>query len=66
MNLAARLQDMTKEYGASVLISGSTQERVKHMCRLRALGSVEVRGRQQSVDLYEVEAVNNPGGTQIS
>ncbi len=66
VNLAARLQDLTKEYGASVLISGSTQERVKHMCQLRDLGSVEVRGRQQSVDLYEVEAVNSPPSTPIS
>ncbi|MBQ10591.1 MAG: hypothetical protein CMJ45_03470 [Planctomyces sp.] len=66
VNLAARLQDMTKEYGASVLISGSTQERVKHMCQLRDLGSIEVRGRQQSVDLYEVEAVNDPASTPSS
>ena len=57
VNLAARLQDLTKEFGASVLISGNTQERVKHMCRLRSLGSVEVRGRQQHVDLYEVESL---------
>ena len=66
VNLASRLQDLTKVYGASVLISGSTQERVKHMCQLRALGSVEVRGRQQSVDLYEVEAVNNLASNPIS
>jgi adenylate cyclase len=66
VNLASRLQDLTKEYGASVLISGSTQERVKHMCQLRALGSVQVRGRQQSVELYEVEAVSNPASTPIS
>jgi adenylate cyclase len=66
VNLASRLQDLTKEYGASVLISVSTQERVKHMCQLRALGSVQVRGRQQSVELYEVEAVSNPASTPIS
>ncbi len=57
VNLAARLQDLTKEYGASVLISGTTRERVKHMSRLRSLGSVDIRGRQQQVDLYEVEGV---------
>jgi adenylate cyclase len=54
VNLAARLQDLTKEYDASILISGSTHARVKHMCRVRSLGSVEVRGRRQPVDLYEV------------
>ena len=54
VNLASRLQDLTKEFGASILISGSTHLRVQHMCQVRSLGSVEVRGREQSVDLYEV------------
>jgi adenylate cyclase len=54
VNLASRLQDLTKEYGVSVLISGATQSRVKHMCRVQSLGPVEVRGRRRPVDLYEV------------
>jgi adenylate cyclase len=54
VNLASRLQDLTKEYGVSVLISGATQAQVKHICSLRSLGSAEVRGRRQPVDLYEV------------
>ena len=54
VNLASRLQDLTKEYGASVLISGSTKASVKESYELRSLGSIEVRGRQQPVDLYEV------------
>lgn len=54
VNLAARLQDLTKEYGASILISGSTKAAVEHRCQLRSLGSIEVRGRRQPVDLYEV------------
>lgn len=54
VNLASRLQDLTKEYGASVLISGSTYDRVKDMCNVRSLGEVEVRGRKQPVNLYEV------------
>ena len=54
VNLASRLQDLTKELDASILISGSTQPMVQNMCRLRPLGSVQVRGRQQPVDIYEV------------
>ena len=54
VNLASRLQDMTKELDASILISGSTQTLVQHMCELRNLGSTKVRGRQQAVDIYEV------------
>ena len=54
VNLASRIQDLTKEYGVSILISDSTYTHVKDMCRVRALGTVEVRGRMQPVDLYEV------------
>ena len=54
VNLASRIQDLTKEYGVSILISGNTYLHVKHLCRVRALGTVEVRGRRQPVDLYEV------------
>ena len=59
VNLASRLQDLTKELDASILISGSTQQRVESLFRLRALGSVEVRGRQQPVELYEVIGLNS-------
>ena len=54
VNLASRLQDLTKEYGVSILISVSTHARVKHMCQVRSLGIVEVGGRTQPIDLYEV------------
>ena len=53
VNLTSRLQDLTKDYGASILISGSTYERVKTVFKVRALGSAEVRGRVQPVTLYE-------------
>ena len=54
VNLTSRLQDLTKEYGVSVLISGATYDQVKDMCEVRALGDVEVRGRTQPVSLYQV------------
>ena len=54
VNLTSRLQDLTKDYGVSILISGSTYDRVKHLIEVRALGSAEVRGRIQPVTLYEL------------
>ena len=54
VNLTSRLQDLTKDYGVSVLISGATYCQVKNMCEVRALGPVKIRGRQQQVSLYEV------------
>ena len=65
VNLTSRLQDLTKEYGLSILISGSTYHRVKHMCRVRAMGPVEVRGRRQPVDIYEVIDLNSTAFEEV-
>jgi len=54
VNLASRVQDLTKEYDAPILITGDTKERVEYMCEMRLVDSIEVRGRSQSTDLYEV------------
>ena len=53
VNLASRLQDLTKEYGTAILMSGTTQSKVANLVQTKFLGATEVRGRQQSVDLYE-------------
>lgn len=54
VNLAARLEGMTKEFGASILISEATYEQVGHAVETRALGPVEVRGFAEPVGVYEV------------
>ena len=58
VNLTSRLQDLTKELDASILISDSTHRRVAHMCQARSLGSVEIRGRQQPVHIFQVSGLN--------
>ena len=57
VNTASHLQDLTKEYDATILLSGQTYSRVKHMGRFRSLGIVPVQGRQQPVDLYEMHGI---------
>lgn len=54
VNLASRVQDLTKVYDAPILVTGETRERVEHMHRLRHVDSIQVRGRSQTTDLYEV------------
>ncbi len=54
VNLAARLEMMTKEVGCPTLISHSTYEQVEHVIEARALGPVEVRGFSEPVEVYEV------------
>lgn len=56
VNLAARLEQLTKDYGAPLLISQQTVEGLAHpqAYRLRRLGAVTVRGKSRRTTLYEV------------
>ncbi|MBI3929143.1 MAG: adenylate/guanylate cyclase domain-containing protein [Armatimonadetes bacterium] len=53
-NLAARLEKLTREYDAGVIISGSTEAAVRGRFETRSLGQTRVKGRQAPVDLHEV------------
>ena len=53
INLAARLQELTKEHDAPILISGEIASRLKGTAT-RFLGETRIRVRERSVDLYEV------------
>jgi adenylate cyclase len=54
VNLAARLESITKDYQAPIIISESTYERVKSHFPTRALGDVTVRGKTVPVKIYAV------------
>lgn len=56
VNLASRIESLTKRYGAAVLISGETRARLEHpeRFRLRCLDAVQVKGKRQAVELHEV------------
>ncbi|MDA1129752.1 MAG: adenylate/guanylate cyclase domain-containing protein [Chloroflexi bacterium] len=53
VNLAARLQDLTKEHNAPILISGEVASKLNGIAT-RFIGETQIRGRENSVDLYEV------------
>jgi adenylate cyclase len=53
VNLAARLEQMNKEYGTRILMSGKTAERCPDIA-LRQLGEVVIRGYDEPVILYTV------------
>lgn len=62
VNLASRLEGLTKDYGAPILIS---EEAVSRMAdpddyELRFLDSVRVKGKRNSVDIYEVLHADPP------
>ncbi|MEB3268999.1 MAG: adenylate/guanylate cyclase domain-containing protein, partial [Leptolyngbya sp.] len=56
VNLAARLEELTKTYGVSFLIGHPTYERLRypqHHC-IRKIGRVKVKGKTRAVTVYEV------------
>lgn len=55
VNVASRLQGLTKEYQVPLVVSGPTYEQVATKFSCRLLGKVAVRGRQQETTLYTVE-----------
>src|SRR2546428_2640231 len=54
VNLASRLESVTKDHGASIIISEYTYEHVKGRFPTRELGNVTVKGRSQPVKIYGV------------
>ena len=61
VNLASRLESLTKERGARIIISGATRDRLRDPADLRPLGAVTVKGRTQAVEIF---AVGPDGGRQ--
>lgn len=54
VNLAARIQELTKLYGARAVLSGATRGKLRNSFPMRALDRVQPRGRVEQVDLFEL------------
>ena len=54
VNLGARLEGQTKEYGVDVLISDACYELVKGEMLCRELGALRVKGKFEPVRIYEL------------
>jgi|GEM_PF-4790174 len=55
VNQASRIEELTKKYEISLLISGKTQQEIRHKgYLLREIDTVQLRGKSNSVILYEV------------
>ncbi|MCH1917649.1 HAMP domain-containing protein [Leptospira noguchii] len=54
VNLAARLEAAGKDYGVSILVSESVQREIKEEFFTRLLDMVRVKGKNESVQLYEL------------
>lgn len=52
VNLAARLQDLSKNYNSAIIISESTQQAIKNEFETKFIDSVRVKGRRETVNIY--------------
>ncbi len=55
VNLAARLEQLNKEHGSQVLVSGSTVAQLTQQFALERIGEVPIRGKTGTVSLYRLE-----------
>jgi class 3 adenylate cyclase len=54
VNLASRLEDLTKNYGSPIIISATTYNKVKDIVVVNKLKETTVKGKTQVVEIYEL------------
>ena len=54
VNLAARLESLNKDYDSRIIVSDATRRQLRGEYDMRPLGSVTVKGKTQSVEIFEV------------
>ena len=54
VNLASRLEGITKEYQTQIVISENTYEQVAHQFVCRELDKIKVKGKHEPVKIYEL------------
>ncbi|MBU2567739.1 MAG: adenylate/guanylate cyclase domain-containing protein, partial [Elusimicrobia bacterium] len=53
VNLASRLETLTRQYNTNIIISESTRQSVKDKIETKLLGDVKVKGKEKPVTIYE-------------
>ena len=66
VNVAARLQDLTKRYGVTLILSGVTLAQLPDQKRYhyRFLDKVRMKGKRISVDVYEIFDADPPAALE--
>jgi adenylate cyclase len=54
INLGSRIEGLCKPYGAKILISEDTRERLEGLYKIREIDRVQVKGKDTAVTIYEV------------
>ena len=67
VNVASRIEGLTKVYGAHLLITGSTFKKIEDTSsyHIRLLDRVRVKGKRQAVTVYEIFDCNTEAQVQL-
>ncbi len=67
VNLASRLEGLTREYGSPIIVSGNTLDKLenKEKYLYRYLDKVVVKGRKEAVQVYEVFGPGNGAPSRL-
>lgn len=65
VNLASRIESMTKEYGTDLLISSSIYAKVQDRFVIETAGSTKVKGKSEAIHVYKVQGYLNERGQPV-
>ena len=54
VNVASRIEAQNRKFNTQLLISESTYEHAKDILDVIRISSVEIRGREKHIDIYEI------------
>lgn len=60
INVASRLEGLNKEFGTTILASGTIHHVVQDLFVFRPIGPVKVKGRAEAVEIWELVAESSP------
>lgn len=58
VNIAARLEQLNKQFNTQILIGENTYELAKHQFKFNQIGNVQLKGKERTIKVYEVENEN--------
>ena len=63
VNTTARIESLNKNYGTTILISDNTYDIVKDYFVFNDLGEAQVKGKKDTVHIYEVKGYKQENKT---
>lgn len=67
VNVASRIEGMTKQFGVPLLVSDAVVDALpaEHAFRLRHLGAVKAKGKEQPTEIYECFSADSPENVEL-